>query len=664
MDVAAGLSIGYTFALLKNKEEEVDQGGSSYKASVLQIGQIANLSNVIGPLANEIPYAPLQFVMTTCNTILPFASMAVCPLAAAVKEGHYEQGVKILQSATGEGQLSRLTSNLPEKLSERSIQVFNFLADNTGNAVRVAMLVGAVALPFVCSAYLAGAMLVPIAYEAIDSRGFVPRKISLFMEKYMPAGIQMCTLIGCGPLSQLLSIASLASYFPCVNQAIHKKINQLTSHYLGLTGPTLEEIDAPVKTYKELSFEEIKKILNGDDLEYEINSSHCSKKIYEDGELSEERDFNKYLELFQAVAWEQRYGILKQKFRDDDRFIKFLKKTFPTTSNEDIYGNFEKYLEKLALEAKKTKELYLADKLREQMKHLVKILHGQERAKGSQKDTEDAIYNCSKILHYLLSLDSASYIEKEDILLKLAIEGGEYCARGIKRASGEILSSIIRGGLDKNEGFDPIKDYEWKIGQQLEQLRLTILETIYQKIIETMVRLAREGSEVKVFLDQETTDPEAVAIAQDVHTIDLYRLYLTLGFYPLNENERSAFGMNELVLWEIYGPIRQEMYGIYHARLNECFAEVGEIHFANYLRLAFQSNSSLSEEEREMLLDMYSECNEGKWSIWSTKEKFYRLFFVIQGVLRKQKIYEEDWVELPADEFKLSEEESKEWEFI
>lgn len=667
-DVATGLSIGRSFATLKNKEDEVEQGSGAYQASLCQIVQIANFTEIARPLANVIPSPLLRTVAVTCNTMLPFAGVVFCPLAATVKQGHYEPGVKFLQSMTNENRLSTLTARLPDKLSEPVKRMYNCLADNTGNVVRIAMLTGAVTLPLICSPYLAGAMLIPIAYEAIDSRGWVPKRMSLFMEKYMPTTIQFCMLVSGGPFIQLISAVGLASYFPCINQTMHKKLNQFASHYLNLTGPTLEEIDSPLKKYKELSFEEIQKILDSDDWEYEINPAHCSKKVYADLELAEDRDFNKFLQIFNSVTWEKYYPILKRKFQDDDKFLKLIKKKFPSANNDEIYNNFEKYIEELATAEKKSKELWLADLLKKNMEQLVKVLNGEARAKGSQMDTEDAIYNCSKILYYLLTLDSTESIEKEDILLKLAIEGGDYCARGVKRASTEIVSGIVRQGHYKEENFDPMKDYEWKIGQELEQLRLKILETVYQKVIETIVRVPKEGTNIQISLNTETTDPHAVAIAQDVHIMDLYRNYLTLGFYPMNENERNSLGINELFVWSTYAPIRQEMYGIYHARLNECFAEVGEIHFANYLRQTINSNLSLSKEHREILLDQYTECNDGKWSLHETKEKFYRLFFVMQGILQKQKIYKEDWYEVTEEEEEttsgLDEKELLEWNIV
>lgn len=149
--------------------------------------------------------------------------------------------------------------------------------------------------------------------------------------------------------------------------------------------------------------------------------------------------------------------------------------------------------------------------------------------------------------------------------------------------------------------------------------------------------------------------------------MDLYRSSLTLGFYPMSENERNSLGINELMLWSSYGSILQEMYGIYHSQMDECFAEVGEIHFANYLQQAFNSNPSLSEEQRDVLLDLFTECNGGKWSIYRTKENFYRLFFVMQGILRKQRIYEEDWVEVPEEAKTIpgmDEEELLEWNIV
>lgn len=643
-DLAIGFSIGNKIAAYQTKEEEIKQGKNNYLASFFQVGQISNLSQIAGALIPYIPHTPSRVIAQIANTTLPFVGLATCPVAAAVKEGHYEAGAKFFNKSTEETRLSLLA--VPEELSPRTNRLFTYLADNAGNMARVGTVIGALTLPMFVGPYLTAAMVTPIVFERLDSNGWIPQSISLAAEKHMPALTETCLFFSGGLVAQLFSAASLATRSTYLSQRLHRRAEGSVSSYFQLKGATLEEIDAPLVERKELTFDQINLILGDPRCNFEINPAHCSKAVYEFSNLPEDGDLSKFLTLFDAINWNNHYVQLKNKFRDDDRFIEDFKAIINVTE-EELVANFEKYILEQAVKEDKTKEHYLSDQLKLQMIGLVNALLGTTRIKGSQQDLQDAIANCKKILAHLTNA-SVTTVEMEDALLKLAVEGGEYCARGVKRASQEILCGIVYEGLQsKSEEFDPLISYEQKVRQSLELTRSTILQSIYQKLIETITLVTREGFDVKISQNAQTTDTQAVAIAQDVHTLDLYRHYLSLGFYPLTQNERNAFGFSELMNWSlpVYREIRSCMYSLYFEKLDDTLKEIGELHFANHLRALLEKNSLLNEQQCEEILDKYMYSNNKEWSFEETQKKFHRLFFVILGVLRHDTLYE-DWVEM------------------
>lgn len=666
-DLAIGFGVGNGIANFQKKEDEVKQGKNNYLASAFQVGQVKNFSQVAGAIIPHIPNTPCRVVATIANTALPLAGLVTCPVAAAVKEGHYETGAKFFNQATQETRFAPLA--LPEELSPQTNNLFNYLADNTGNLARAGTVIGALALPIFGGISLATAMMVPIAFERMDSKGWVPQSISLAAEKFMPMVSETCMLLSGGIVTQLFSAASLASRSTYLSQRLHRKLDSTVASYFQLTGATLEEVDAPLIERKELTFDQINSILNGHQSEFEINPAHCSKAVSVISDLPEEGDFTKFLTLFNEIDWNKCYVQLRNSFRDDDRFIEDFRTTIGVPE-EELISNFEQYIIQQAAKEEKTKEQFLADQLKFQMTSLVNALLGITRIKGSQLDLQDTIENCKKILAHLSNSPEKAItrVEMEDILLKLAVEGGEYCARGVKRASQEILNGIVQQGLQaKGQEFDPIKSYEQKIRQILEFSRSTILQSVYQKLIEALTRLAKEGITVKIKQDEQTTDTQAVAIAQDVHTMDLYRQYLSLGFYPLTQNERNAFGITELMNWSspVYREIRSCMYTSYFDRLDEAIKEIGEVHFANHFRALLEKNPSLSEEQREDILDKYMYCNNKLWTFEDSQKRFHRLFYVMIGVLRHEPLYE-DWFEIentPEDDFTSAIDED-EWVII
>lgn len=268
-------------------------------------------------------------------------------------------------------------------------------------------------------------------------------------------------------------------------------------------------------------------------------------------------------------------------------------------------------IEELVKKLGTTKELFAAKWLREQMVGLVGVLQGKDRVKGSQQDLEEAINDCAILLPYITNLKDP--IEKEDAFLKLAVEGGFYCARGIKRATNELIRHIVQKGIQKDDkSIDPMKGYEIQILQALQNQRYLIVQKSYEEILK------------KVHVPNE--------ISQDIHGLDMFRIYLSWGLLPLTENEQRRVGIPEIICWEMYNPYRVAMYNLYKEWMNEAFKEVGHIHFGHYIQQMINENVHLTNNQKGEILEKFIDLDNAE----ETQKRFHNLMFVRLGVVRKK----------------------------
>jgi hypothetical protein len=199
---------------------------------------------------------------------------------------------------------------------------------------------------------------------------------------------------------------------------------------------------------------------------------------------------------------------------------------------------------------------------------------------------------------------------------------------------------------------DPIKDYERHLQQALEAARTKLLTSRYQWFINVITSVLK-GNLINDDLNKEVTDQHAVAAAQDVHTLDLYRFAFAFGVVPLSDYERDSIGFAELNLWGNPGyPFREfrvDIYNNYYRGIDDVIKELGHINFSNYIRAVIAQNSALNEAQKEKILDKFTECNNGEWSVDSTQSRFNRLACVMLGILNYEHI-RDDWVEIdPGD---------------
>ncbi len=690
----AGWSNGYQFGLLNTKEDEVRQGKNYYMGSFVQIGKFNILNSNVSFFVEQIPDGIAKTAGRVACFFAPFIGLVAFPFCAAVKSGHYDT-VRDLWDRYKPEEFPQF----PRALSERATLVCNFVTENAGDIMRVIAIVSAVAFAVFVSPSFGIGMFVGLGLEAADNAGMLPRKVSLFMERYMPTVSSIGTLVYGGFLLRVISLISIAMVVvPGAQLYVHHRVDDFAKDVLGIQGRRLSEYEAPLQNNKQMTYDEIMRVLNST-APFVIDPAHCSKGIIDAASLPVDDDFDKFMPIFDRIDWASKYEIIKGKISDDDRFIDFLSEQFPNipksklnkgdyfadnarfinflrrsypairedvltdlpldpdttnpylmhkpefmdflseqveVSPDDLqtvlnsyrrldayYPQFEACIETLAERDELTKEQYAARWMREQMAGAIDVLMGRVRVKGQQEDLQDAIDNAAKIIPYLEGLDPVNdRIEIEDCLMKLTVEGGNYCARALKRSTSEIVDGIVRKlTVAETANAEGDAGFEIKIRGSLQELRYGIIQGIYQ---EMMALLQVPG-----------------AIAMDVHMMDVYRLALSLGFSPLTEQERRNVGVAQLVNWEQFSTIREQgMMGAYESeideKLQETIDQVGAIHFANYARNLIGENTNLSTEQKETLTDMIANSWENPWA--STLDSFAdKIVANTEGLSREEK---------------------------
>ncbi|HSX25627.1 MAG TPA: hypothetical protein VLE89_01300, partial [Chlamydiales bacterium] len=513
--------------------------------------------------------------------------------------------------------IPKLPFKLPMHLSLRTVKTLNFIAEKISTIIRVVTIVAVAVFALLGHFYIAGGIMLAIVYEYLDQNlGVIPRKVSLFIEKRMPLISLVGLLIVGSVVTKVMAAAAILTYIPPVNRFIHQQIDhfsrrgviepiattlveiaekkraqkfgrpmdieQMDNFKEAIHSiPLMKEFDAPLVERRTLTFDEIQKILEAKKEDYEINPAHCTVAVEPLVKIPEDRNFDKLIELWDSLGdkWidEAHYDFFMTRLTDDKRFIQFLQKRFPEikrfryekdpdkgdVGNGRLYraayipyrNQIEERVTELSAEKGQTKNQFIADWVKEQLKIYVLKLHGKKTIQGPQVLLEQAIENTAKIIPFL-TRPQATTVEKEDTLMKLAIEGGDYCTLAQSRASGELLEGFIDSLMDKasdGQPIDPAKEFERQIRLTLQRTRLQMIQGGF----EFAFNVLREKEAL-----QDT--------AEDVHLYQMVTLWLKRGFYPLAKHEENEFGMTDLMLWETaFLPLRAGMMGEYKKRMEK-----------------------------------------------------------------------------------------------
>jgi hypothetical protein len=578
--------------------------------------------------------------------------------------------------------IPKLPFKLPTKLSKWGIEVLEFVNRNMSNVIRIALVVSGAVLLFFGHTAMAAGTLLAVSYEYLDhDLGIVPRNVSLFMEKWMPV-ISMVGLLITGSLfSQVMAGVTLTLMIPSVNLMVHQRIGAaIRKTLLGLEWqivrwftrgerppqmdrlvegvrnyPLLEECDAPLVQRRHMNAEEIAAVLRANNNDYEINPAFLTKDFEPQLNLPENTNFSELTRLWDQVGvrWTEPllYNKIFTRLVSDKRFILYLKERFPTAKrfffeedwrldheqnrirHDELARNhraqFQEWAGILAREKGfATTEAFVVDWVKQQLQCFVGKLAGDRPIEGEQHYLRDAVQNTSRILPFLLNAATPEF-EKEDTLIHLSIEAGDYCALGMRRATKESLQGFAEPLLAARPGMDVNKAFEEEVLYTMQKARLAGIQLLYREITSRL----RESEEM-----QDTAD--------DVHLYEAAIRSLKRSFYHLNEEELEKFSLTELILKETLAlPLHVQLMEMANQGLPMTMAALAidplDRIFGNrvlrYLRAWVQGNNALSPQEKEALLNGDLMNDPDHIADPDNHPKWHRLMNVILGVLREKR---------------------------
>lgn len=582
--------------------------------------------------------------------------------------------------------IPKLPFKLPTRLSRFSVQAFEWINRHMSNIIRAVLIASGAALFALGQYYMAAGTVLAVSYEYLNhDLGIVPRKVSIFMEKWMPTISMVGLLIVGSTMSQLMAAASLLMMIPKVNLFIHQKLSKVLRFILmnikdpiaqRLVGgqapgdfwtmlkkleqvPPLEEFDAPLVENKSLNREQIEEILGLNQEALEFNPAHYTKEARPVLNLPENREFSELTRLWDERAgfWTQDavYERLVTRLADDERFILFLQERFPEAKqfffepswqisreenhrlrNERYAAHRDQILAWvgiLAGEKEMSSKQFVADWTRQQLGFFVGKLSGKRAIEGEHQLFAETVVNVAQIIPFLLKPD-VDPVQVEDSLVKLAIEGGDYCALAMHRTSKEVLEGFSEPLVQEYlMEADPQVAFEAELRYELQKARHTILQYAY---FQTIVQLFRQKEEL-------------AKTGQDIHLYAAISRQLKRTFYPLNKLDMEQFDFSDFMFQQTVLLIAQyemekgykEMSAAVMNRIGIDRLNVMRNRTLQYLRRWVRQNESLSNADKHHLLNGALSNDADHLADADNHEKWGRLMLYILGVVRKKRVQPE-----------------------
>ena len=558
-------------------------------------------------------------------------------------------------------------SILPTRLSTTGATALKLINQHLSNIIRVAIVVSGVVLLYFGQVAMAAGALSSVGYEYLDrDLAVIPLKVSIFMEKWMPYVSTIGLLLVGSLFDKIVGVPLLLSQIPRVKLFLHHRLSEGARRvssivYSNIRGPiskaflnefpTLEEFDAPFVDRRIMNAREIDEILNGNDADYEVNPAYFQQDVEFSLDLPKDMNFSKLTALWDEIGerWNTTlsYNRLLKRLVKDNLFILFLKKRFPeakkfsfvpdrnnrmsdgeqTTAAKGLYlQQVDEWIHQIAEERGMAKHELVVSWIKEQLNCFVSKLELAGPSEGNQRFLRDAIENVSKIIPFL-TREGAPSIEQEDSLIKLAIEGGNYCSIAMKRVSEEVLNGFTVPLInEKNSRLEAHERFENEVFQALKTERFRALQSVWQRAISFLQSIESL---------QDT--------ASDVHLYEKASRLLSRTFYPMTSEELGAFDMSDVVDMEMpfFVDLRVEQQKMFIAEIPRAINVLGNRILGrslclDYLRDWVQNNGALSDLEKSYLLD--EDLSEDLVVMPEPYPKWNRLMLIILGIYRKKEV--------------------------
>jgi len=665
-----GFSVGYNYCQMKNAEDAVAKGKNYTVASFQTSAQVGFMCEVANQITGFFPLHPVNIAAKVALNILPLFSIPLCVLSASVREGNYEN-IKNFCNTSTVGKFIKL----PEKLSARQIKIANFVVDNLGNYIQAAIAASAIAIIILGNAPYGLCFFGAVGYNYIDRKGYVPRQIRVVVEKCMPTitlvGMILTGTILTRIISSFVLLSHSSSMMPKGYSHIPLKIVDSIFRSLIISwGPSIAELEAPVKKRENMDYSEVMDILN-DKVKLKVNPAHCVEPIVNEDLLPKDHNFNNLLTIFNSIDWKSKHQLILGKLANDNRFVDMLIQKYGVVeetalTRNEVRKNFKTYLSwlvkqethstsksatassssKVADDEHPTEDAikdYIIKWTREQLVEFVKVLTLKKRTTGSELELNQTIKDCSIFLPFLEGLKDPK--DKEDYILRIAVEAGNYCGTGQKRGLIDLKTDMFTALNMKGYDKETPPPFETRLRQKLSEFRKNQIDRYFYwvtRIFENHKHM-QPGSAKTVTA---ALDKAYDAFKDDVHTHDGISSFTSYGFYPQSQNDKENFSLWHYFMWK-FQMLNLEMffYYPYQFTLSDALDDKEVIiqddfrdHVRNVMIPGIKGATDVQKSDLENLFfDIAEEF--GTVNPWpqdtrtQTLERFKRLYLVQQGIL-------------------------------
>jgi len=344
----------------------------------------------------------------------PYAAFPINQINKSIIQMGFELLNDTLQAFPG-------IKTLPKQLVRGTSRTVLFSATHMHKAIAAANVITMVAL-FALGRLIADRAFTAVgvaglaftAYRIIDSRGYTPRKVSLFVERVMPILSDIQSTIMSPMPYKLISLIDLVSLVTSKLSFLSK----LPDYWIDYS---LRECDAPLIERMDLKHGEIKAILTAK-CELVLNQAHLRKSLFEGMSFAEDHHFADLLTLFK-----------EPHFKEDAPLLAKM-----TTLVAHLSGNYG------------------------------------FRIEGDQEDLEAAIPQAAQILYHLKTLNRTKEQGQNDFdstigALLSEIDDGN--AGNVREGTRKGAERICQESLQKS-------DYGFVLKAKLQQKRPEIVQAI------------------------------------------------------------------------------------------------------------------------------------------------------------------------------------------
>lgn len=328
--------------------------------------------------------------------------------------------------------LTPVAINLAKKynlVSEQLRPALNFVQTHMSKLFEIASIVSCVALIYFGHVVLGLTSLIVLALGIMDRKGILPENIRQCIHRYTEPLLTITGLFSGGFINQLFAAFNLALW----------GARKYTDY---------KKIQTPQEAIPEDNLNALKAVMHvHGDLPFAVNPKHIHCNPLPP---IPEIDIEVIVQQCDEMNWAHHMEALREKFRRDPRFIE-------QHRNPDL----------------KT-EVELVTLLKDSLRRFIRSVQEHRILEGEPIDYIK-LHNYLKVVAKYLQ-DQRDPITKADVLMRLGIEGGEYCGPG----KFEVTEGVFAQSVSENPALS-LRD---KVLHCLQDERNRWMQAFYKKVME------------------------------------------------------------------------------------------------------------------------------------------------------------------------------------